>query len=197
MLASINPLGERARNQQYRVTVTAYIAASTVAGAALGGALGFVGAPLALPLVALVGVGGLATVGLLGDARRNAARALGPRRQVDENWLVNYRGWVYGAGFGAQLGFAFATIVTASATWIAFACALLSGSPLAGLVIGAIFGVTRALPILAGAGVHDPATLRGLVRRLERLRPRVAVTTTAVQGAAAIGLLALAVTRAA
>jgi hypothetical protein len=197
MLASINPLGERARNQTYWVTVMAYIAGSTVAGAVLGGALGLVGAPVALPLVALVGVGGLAIVGIVCDARRFGARVPGPRRQVDENWLVTYRGWVYGSGFGAQLGFAFATIVTASATWIAFACALLSGSPWAGLTIGAIFGLTRALPLLAGARVRDPLALRSLVRGLERLRPRVARTTTAVQGAVAIGLLALAVTRAA
>jgi len=197
MLASINPLGERARNQKYWVTVTAYIAASTVAGALLGGALGLVGTPVALPLVALVGVGALAIVGIVCDARRLGTRVPGPRRQVDENWLVTYRGWVYGSGFGAQLGFAFATIVTASATWIAFACALLSGSPWAGLAIGAIFGLTRALPLLAGARVYDPSALRGLVRGLERLRPQVALTTTAVQGAAAIGLLALAVARAA
>ena len=36
MLASINPLGERGRNQRYRVTVTAYIVGSTVAGAGSG-----------------------------------------------------------------------------------------------------------------------------------------------------------------
>ena len=47
MLASINPLGERSRNQRYPMTVVAYIAGSTVAGAILGGALGFVGAPFA------------------------------------------------------------------------------------------------------------------------------------------------------
>jgi len=197
MLASINPLGERARNQRYWITVTAYIAASTGAGVALGGALGLVGAPVAFPLVALVGVGGLAIVGIACDTRRIRTRVPGPRRQVDENWLVTYRGWVYGSGFGAQLGFAFATIVTASATWIAFACALLSGSVWAGVAIGTIFGFTRALTLLAGARVHDPSALRGVVRRLERLRPPVARTTTAVQGAAAIGLLALALTRAA
>jgi hypothetical protein len=26
------------------------------------------------------------------------------QRQVDERWLTTYRGWVYGAGFGFQLG---------------------------------------------------------------------------------------------
>ena len=36
MLASINPLGERSRNQRYWATVVAYVAGSTVAGAFLG-----------------------------------------------------------------------------------------------------------------------------------------------------------------
>ena len=36
MLASINPLGERGRNQRYAVTVTAYGAASVVAGVSFG-----------------------------------------------------------------------------------------------------------------------------------------------------------------
>jgi hypothetical protein len=196
MLASINPLGERTRNQRYPVTVVAYIVGSTAAGALLGVVLGFAGAPLAGPVVALVAVGVLATIGMLFDARRLGSRVPGPRRQVDEDWLVSYRGWVYGAGFGAQLGFAFLTIVTASATWVAFACALFSGSALGGLLIGATFGLFRAVPILAAAHVRDAPALRALVRRLERLRPRVAVTTTAVQGAAAVGLVALAVARA-
>jgi len=193
MLASINPLGERARNQRYWLTVSAYVVASTVAGAFLGGLLGFVGQPLAVPLAAVVVIAALAAAGIVIDARM---RVPGPRRQVDENWLANYRGWVYGAGFGAQLGLAFLTIVTASATWVAFACALFSGSPVAGVLIGATFGLFRAVPILTAARVRDAAELRSLVRRLERIRPRVAVTTTAVQGAAAVGLVALAVVKA-
>ena len=34
-----------------------------------------------------------------------------PRRQVNEDWIGRYRGWVYGAGFGAQLGLGFAVFV--------------------------------------------------------------------------------------
>src|SRR4051812_44517046 len=132
MLASINPLGERGRNQHYRITVTAYIVGSTLAGAVLGAALGLVGAPMATPSLALGIVAAVAIAGSALDARPFGLRVPGPRRQVDENWLVTYRGWVYGAGFGAQLGLAFVTIVTASATWVAFACALFAGSAPAG-----------------------------------------------------------------
>jgi hypothetical protein len=191
MLASINPLGERARRQHYWVTVGAYVVASTVAGAALGALLGFAGAPLPRLAVAIVGV--VALAGLI--AERMGARVPGPGRQVNENWLASYRGWVYGAGFGAQLGLAFVTIVTVSATWIAFACALLAGSFAGGALVGAVFGAVRALPILSGARVRDPESLRALVRRLDRMRPRVATVTSAAQGLSAIGLLVLAIGR--
>jgi hypothetical protein len=189
MLASINPLGERARGQHYWVTVAAYVVASTVAAALLGALLGWAGAPLPRVAIAIVGV--VALVALL--AERFGVRVPGPRRQVNENWLVSYRGWVYGAGFGAQLGLAFVTIVTASATWIAFACALLAGSTVGGALVGAVFGLVRALPILSGARVRDPESLRALVRRLDRVRPRVATVTAAVQGVSALGLVALAI----
>ena len=192
MLASINPLGERGRNQRYSSTITAYLVGSTVAGAGLGGLLGLVGSPIAAPAVALGVVAALAAVGLFVDAR---TRVPGPRRQVNENWLGQYRGWVYGGGFGVQLGFAFLTIVTASATWVAFACALFSGTVWAGALVGGVFGLARALPILAAARVRDASALRALVRRLERVRPRVAVLPTATQGIAAAGLLALTVGR--
>jgi hypothetical protein len=78
--------------------------------------------------------------------------------------------------------------VTASATWVAFACSLLSGSAARGAIIGLIFGVVRAVPILTTARVHDPARLRTCVRRLDRGRPVVARLTTVIQGAAALAL---------
>ena len=57
MLASISPLGERARRQHYAVTVAAYVAASTLAGALLGGLLGAVGAPWAGTPVSMLMIG--------------------------------------------------------------------------------------------------------------------------------------------
>jgi hypothetical protein len=195
MLASINPLGERARNQRYGITVGAYLVGSTLAGVGLGALLGLVGSSIAAPTLALGIVAAAAIVGVLLDARVVRIPMPGPRRQVNENWLGAYRGWVYGSGFGIQLGLAFLTIITASATWVAFACALLAGTPMAGALIGATFGLARGLPILAAARVRDPDALRALVRRLEHLRPRVAVAATAVQAAAAGGLLALTVGR--
>jgi hypothetical protein len=178
MLASIHPLGERGRQQRYGVTVAAFVAASATAGAAFGALLGALGA-FAAParpwwLLAAVAAAG--------------APLPGPHRQVNEDWLVRYRGWVYGAGFGAQLGLGVTTIVPSGITWLVLACAFASGSVAGGAVVGAAFGVVRALPILLSARVHDPATLRTLLRRVDALRPVAARAAAAVHLVAAAGL---------
>ena len=104
MLASISPFGERARGQRWGVTVAAYVAGSTVGGAAVGAALGLAGTQvhisqaLALMLLALLAIAGIAL-----DRGVAGLHVPGPHRQVDETWLGKYRGWVYGAGFGLQL----------------------------------------------------------------------------------------------
>ena len=189
MLASISPLGERARRQRYPVTVSAYLVASTVAGALLGGLLGAVGAPWAGTSGSMLVIGVLAIVGLLLDARAFGLRVPGPRRQVNEDWLATYRGWVYGIGYGAQLGLGVTTIVTASITWVVFACAAATGSLAAGMLVGATFGLARALPVLATAGAHDPSTLRATLARLDRMRPPAARVATLLQLTLAVVLL--------
>ncbi len=193
MLASINPLGERGRNQHYPVTVAAFIVSATFAGASLGGVLGFVGARFAHERPALVAIALLALAGLVLDSGRVGWRVPGPRRQVEENWLTTYRGWVYGAGFGAQLGLGFTTIVTASATWVAFACALLSGSVAGGLLIGAAYGLVRALPVLMTARTREPRALHALMRRVGTWEPRLTSATFAAQSCLAFAAVAVAI----
>src|SRR5690349_20670955 len=169
MLASICPLGERARHQSYPITVVAFVAASTGAATLLGALLGILGAPIA-PSVGLIMVATGALAGLLFDLRAFGWRVPGPRRQVNEDWLVTYRGWVYGAGFGAQLGVGVVTIVVASMTWVALGCALLAGSMWGGAIVGATFGLARAAPILATARVRDATGLRTVMRSLAHAR---------------------------
>src|SRR4051812_1741114 len=106
MLASITPLGERGRHARYWLTVLFFVAASTVAGAAIGAAAGALGRFVlgghpGGPARALALAGAL-ILGLAVDARARGGRLPGPRRQVNEDWLTAYRGWVYGLGFGAQ-----------------------------------------------------------------------------------------------
>lgn len=61
--------------------------------------------------------------------------APGPRRQVDERWLDEFRGWVYGLGYGTQLGLGVSTVVSSAATYAALLAALLCADPGTGAVI--------------------------------------------------------------
>lgn len=193
MLGSISPVGETSRNQRWWLTATAYTIASVAGGALIGGVLG--GAGQLLQGVAQVPLWGrlaalavIVVVGAVVDASQGRWRLPTWRRQVDERWLTTYRGWVYGAGFGFQLGCGVATIVTAAVTYTALAAALLSASWLGGLAVGAAFGAVRALPLLAAGGLRDPARMYDVTRRVADAQPlanRVAVGGQLVVAAAA------------
>jgi hypothetical protein len=182
MLTSISPLGERARGNRWSVTVTLYVVASLLGGLTTGALLGFAGSFLDLSSwVAAVACG----VAALLDLTRRLPTL---HRQVDEDWLSRYRGWVYGVGFGYQLGLGFVTIVTSAATYAMLALCLLSGSTAAGLAIGGCFGLVRALPILALRGATTPELLRAIGARLEVLAGAAGRTTTVVLAGAAVAL---------
>lgn len=188
MLASITPVGETARGSRWSVTACAYVTGSIVGGAVLGSVFGAVGSlqPWTLDSGPKVAAGLLAIAGLAGLlADRRGLPTL--RRQVNERWLTTYRGWVYGLGFGVQLGAAVTTTVTASATYVVAVGALLSGSWRTGALVGGWFGLVRALPLLATARVRTSRALRDMHRRLERWTQPMARTTSIVQGGLVIG----------
>jgi hypothetical protein len=169
MLASITPLGERSRGFSWRVTATAFALGAVSAGAAGGAALGACGTliPLsATPRAAVLLFVLAATLPFeLGSLR---GRLPTTRRQVNEDWMARYRGWVYGVAFGVQLGVGLMTIVTCAAIYAAAAAALLCGSAAGGAAIGGSFGVVRALGLLPAGSVKDPEGLRALHRRFAR-----------------------------
>ena len=172
MLASIHPLGERARDRRWSVTVAAYLVASTLAAALLGALLGGAGALLPLtPATTAGAVVALCALALAFDLGVGGLRLPTVHRQVDKDWLDRYRGWVVGVGFGFQLGLGVVTIVTTAAVYLTLALALLTGSPAAGAAVGATFGLVRALVILAVAGVRRPDQLRTALRRMQSFRP--------------------------
>lgn len=190
MMTSITPVGEVARQQRWSVTTAAYLAGSLVGGLAVGALLGTasvavraqVGRTGALAILAVA-----AGAGALADAGRLPLPAW--RRQVDERWLTAYRGWVYGAGFGLQLGAGVVTIVTSAATYVVLLAAALSGSVAAGAAIGGTYGLCRAVPVLAFARVRTPAALHRAMRRMETWRGPAASVTMA--GLAAVAVVAV------
>ena len=195
MLASISPLGERARGNRWSMTVGSFVAASTLAGAAAGALAGTAGAGVAA--VRILGLDGThgrvalivaAIVAAAIDAGVVPVRLRPTRRQVNEYWLDRYRGWVYGAGFGAQLGVGLATIVTTATVYLTLVAAFLSSSWREGAIIGATFGAARAVPVLGTARVHTAAALRSLHTRLAHWS-RAAAWLTVAGTVGAAGLL--------
>jgi len=184
MLSSIHPLGERVRGNRFWLTAAAFIVGSVLGGATLGAVLGSLGGMVRLLLpwsaraaLALLAVGAL--VALASDLRLGPVRLPTSRRQVDEDWLDRYRGWVYGLGFGFQLGFGFLTIVTTGAVHLTFLAALLAGSARTGLVIGAVFGLGRGVALLPASAVRTPERLVALHRRVAGIDGPARVATVA------------------
>jgi hypothetical protein len=183
MLSSIHPLGERARHHRWGVTAAVYCFGSTLGGASGGAALGAVGAAIGMAWrpptwlalgIAAAGCAAAAAADLGGPSWRLPSN----HRQVNEDWLSRYRGWVYGLGFGAQLGLGVVTIVTTGAVYATALLAVVVGSAttpwngvLLGAAVGAAFGAARALPLLLVGQASDPGALRGVHRRLAARAP--------------------------
>jgi sulfite exporter TauE/SafE len=185
MLTSISPLGERARGNRFWRTATAYAAGSLLGGGAVGAALGALGALVDVGATAAwVVLAVAAAAGVVLDA---TGRLPTLRRQVDERWLATYRGWVYGLGFGVQLGAGVATIVTASVTYLALLAAFLTSSVTGGALVGLTFGLARALPLLVTSRVGSPEQLARLHARVDGAA-RAARRTTWVAQAAVAGI---------
>jgi sulfite exporter TauE/SafE len=172
MLTSITPLGERGRHSHWSVTVTAFALGAVLAAAALGviaAALGRLVLPSSTGIHLRLGILAGALVIAAGlDAVRQPAP--GPRRQVNERWLDSYRGWVYGAGFGAQLGIGVTTVVYSAATYVMLVAAFVSRDLAAGAAIVGCFGLVRGLTPLATARVTDTDALVAFHRRFDRAR---------------------------
>jgi MFS family permease len=190
MLSSITPMAERARGRRFGST-----AAWFVLGGALGGAtLGLAAAPVA----ALVGwlAPPPAVVGLAAALAALAAAAVDlglvapalphHRRQVNELWLNRYRGWVYGVGFGWQIGTGVGTYIMTTAVYLVAVLGALTGSPAAAVGATTLFGVLRGLAILSASGATGPAALARLHRAMESAAEPVRRVVAAVLGVVAV-----------
>ncbi len=195
MLSSITPLGERGRGNRWGVTVAWFVAGATLGGIVLGALLGVIG----LAVAALVPAGGRLLVVLAVAAAAAVVDVAGRpgllpswRRQVDERWMDGFRPWVYGFGWGAQLGTGVLTIVNSAATYLLLALAVLVGSPAAAVALVATFGAVRGLTLLAAHGLSSPAALHSFHQRMaSRRRLAVLAVVTADAGVALVAAVAL------
>lgn len=192
MLTSISPLGERARGNSWWLTLGWLTIGAVVGGSLLGAVLGTLGSLLPdgadrdwrLAALALSGIGA-AIWDLTG-------RQLPVRRQVNEDWLAAFRRWVYGFGYGIQLGIAPMTVMSTALVPVLMLSMFLADDAGAGLLMGALFGGVRALSVTLGRGVRTAQDLRRLHRRLDEMEGRVRLMG-AVSAALLAGLSALAV----
>jgi hypothetical protein len=193
MLASITPLSELGRGHRYRATATWFVLGSVVGGLTLGAAAAGLAAGFsALVLTARVGITVALVAGVLA-----VVSDIGPRgfhlpvhhRQVNERWLDRFRPWVYGAGFGWQIGTGVATYVMTAAVYLVVVLAALTGRPWVALGFGALFGLVRGLSVLLGRRITSPQTLASFHQRFYEWGPRVRRATIAVE-LAATGLFA-------
>jgi len=172
MLTSISPLGERARGNRWSLTVTWLVMGTLAGGAALGIVLGFVGRALPVTVGESWRLSALALAGVAAAVWDLKVRRFPVRRQVNEDWLSAFRPWVYGWGYGLQLGAAVVTAVNTALVFMFMLAALLTRDPVSGLLVGAAFGAARGLTVTLNRRVRSAADLGSLHRRLDNLAPR-------------------------
>jgi hypothetical protein len=188
MLASITPLAENGRGHRYRTTAAWFVAGSTLGGAMLGAvsaALASLGS--VVPAAWLLPLGLCATlVTLAGELGLFGFRLPIHRRQVNERWLDQFRPWVYGAGFGWQIGSGLTTYVMTPAVYLMIVLVALSGAPLVALAVGTGFGLARGLSVLLGRHITDPVSLAAFHRAFQRAEPIVLTLLVGVEAAVAV-----------
>jgi hypothetical protein len=114
------------------------------------------------------------------------------KRQVNDAWLRRYRSWVYGAGFGWQIGTGVATYIMTAGVFLTIALAVLTASAPAALAIGVAFGAVRGSAVYLGRSASTPAALGAVHARLDAWGPGARAAAAAVQVLAAVVLAGLA-----
>ncbi len=186
--AQLHPLGEKSRGNVWIVTIVSFAMASAFAGAVLGAVAGTIGGiafnePAPLWLAASVAL----TAGALD---LSPWRPPTPRRQVNENWIGRYRGWVYGAGFGVQLGLGFTVFVMSWGYYAMLVISLLTGSAAVGAVIGAMFGLGRGILLYLSRRIETPESLVSFHATMARRRNPVFRLTGSIAVLAGLVFLA-------
>ncbi len=192
MLSSITPMTEAGRDNRFRTTAAWFVVGGVIGGVTLGavaaGGAALIAATGATLTTRLV-IGALIAVA-------TAAVDLGVfgielpifKRQVNDAWLRTYRGWVYGAGFGWQIGVGVATYIMTAGILLMVALAVLTASPLAALAIGTTFGLVRGSAVFIGRSATTPTKLAEVHARLDHYGPASRSAALWVQMTAAVML---------
>jgi hypothetical protein len=196
MLSTITPIGEQARGARFATSATWFVVGGVAGGATLGGVLALIAIGVGAIHLSAATIGVVACIAALvaaaSDSRITGAQLPFHRRQVNEVWLDRFRPWVYGAGFGWQIGSGVVTYIMTSALYLIAVLAVLTGNPWTALGVGVLFGTVRGLAVLLGRGITTPARLSSFHRRFAELEPmsrRVVVVMEVAVAAIAAGAL--------
>ena len=184
MLATITPLSQRGRGHGYPSTVAWFVTGSTVGGATLGAGMaalsvGVSALSLTAHEVAAIVVGA-SVVAVASDLGVGGFELPVHHRQVNERWLDQFRVWVYGAGFGWQIGTGLVTYIMSASVYLMIVLSALVGSPWLAVAFGTLFGLVRGCAVLLGRGITSVETLRAFHLLFERLGPVVRRVTIGV-----------------
>lgn len=189
MLSTITPMSERGRNHGFAGTAAWFVVGAVAGGATLGlltAALAEGVARFDLSTTAVLGMAAvLATITGASDVGPFGLHLPFHTRQVNERWLDQYRAWVYGSGFGWQIGVGLATYIMTAAVYLTIALAALTSDPLVAFGIAVLFGLVRGMAVLLGARLDTPDALRAFHRRFDELAQPVRLAVIGVQFAVA------------
>ena len=193
MLSTITPISERAKGHSYRATATWFVIGATAGGVTLGAVMSLLAVGVhALPASSAgleVAALAAALVAGVSDAGVGGLRLPIHRRQVNERWLDRYRPWVYGAGFGWQIGSGLATYITTAAVYLMIVLGALTGAPAVAFLIGTLFGLLRGLAVLLTRSQTSPTLLRAFHRRFVAAGVVVGKVVVVVEFGAVVALM--------
>jgi len=197
MLSTITPLAERTRGHRFGVTATWFLIGATIGGVTSGAGAAVLAATFGATVIAerdleLTLAAVLAATAAASDARLFGFGLPYHCRQVNELWLNRYRPWVYGVGFGWQIGAGVATFMMTAGVYLMIALAVLSTSATAALGIGIVFGVARGLAVFAASRITTPDALNSFHLRFDRLAPSTQRAMVAVEVVVCVGAIAAA-----
>ncbi|MGA3147237.1 MAG: hypothetical protein ABSF33_07145 [Acidimicrobiales bacterium] len=192
MLSTITPLSERAKGHSYRATAAWFVFGAVAGGATLGAAMALLALGIHELHLSPTTIGatafGAALLAAASDAGIGGMRLPIHRRQVNERWLDQYRPWVYGSGFGWQIGTGLSTYITTAAVYLMVVLGALTTVPLVALAVGTGFGLVRGLAVLMTRHLTDPAELRSFHRRFADAGPLAGRAAIAVEVTSAVVL---------
>ena len=190
MLSTITPMAEAGWGHSFRSTSVWFVLGSVAGGLTLGGLMaGIAFAAESVGVDSYLALGVVSAASLVtsaSDARLGGFHLPGHDRQVNERWLDRYRSWVYGAGFGWQIGVGLATYIMTAGVYLLVLTGGLSADPVAALCVGALFGLVRGLAVYLAAGLNSIEKLHAFHARFEAMRDPVRQGTIMIQALVAI-----------